>query len=202
MNGILRFFAKILSSVITIALIIVLFPNLSKIAAKIMPDESGAAIKTSVVLSSNMKESARLETLKVEDNGALVYEIKPAFVGTVASVNITYTYEASFGIDLSKVEMHIDRNTITFVLPKPEVMQDCLTPDEINIDKFWYPGYDEKDYESLMQKEQLACRERYLNGDLFETVWESSQQAFENTIAGWMKEMNQKLDLRFERAVH
>ena len=201
MSGILRFFAKILSSVIAIALIIVLFPNLTKIAAKLMPDESGAAIKTSVVLSSNMKESARLETLSVEDNGALVYDINPAFVGTVASVNLTYTYTASFGIDLSKVEMRVDRNTITFVLPKPEVMQDCLTPNEINIDDFWYPPFNEKDYEVLMQKEQLACRERYLNGDMLETVWQSSQHAVEDTIAAWMKELNQKLVLRFERAV-
>lgn len=195
-----RFLGRILSGVVSIALIIVLFPSLTKLSSALMPDESGSSIKTSVVLAANLENTARLETMKVKTDGVLLYDINAAFIGTVSTINIVYTYEASLGIDLTKVGIHIDRNTITFVIPKPEVLTDRLTPLEVYHDDFWYPGFDKEDYDSLVEKERLAQAESYLSGENLEAVWESTQIAFEETIAIWMKEANPKLEIRFQRA--
>lgn len=200
MKAILRWFAKIIASVITISLLIVIFPHLSDIADQLMPDESRTAMQTSMILASKLEESARLETLKVEDEGVLHYEVKAAFLGTVATLDLSYKYEGSFGIDLKKVQMHVAKNKITFVLPQPEVIQDNLTPMEIVSDDYWYPGFSEADYEKLLEKERMARRDNYLQGEMLETLWEKSQTAFEATIASWMKNMNRNLDVQYERA--
>ncbi len=199
-KAILRWFAKILASIITIALLIILFPYISDFADKMMPDESGTAIQTSMILASKLEESARLETLKVEDEGVLNYEVKAAFLGTVATINMSYKYEGSFGIDLKKVQMHVAKNKITFVLPQPEVIQDTLTPMEIVTDDYWYPGFSESDYEKLLEQERLACRETYIRGDRLEMLWEKSQIAFESTVATWMKNVNRNVVIEYERA--
>ena len=201
MKRMLRWFVKVLSTAVTIALLIVLFPHISRLAEKWLPDESGAAVRTSMILASRLEESARLETMKVQDEGVLNYDIKAAFLGTVAQINITYTYEGSFGIDLSKVDMRVEENTITFLLPAPELIQDVLTPDEVYKDDFWYPGFSEEDYTKLMEDQRLACREAYLSGEKQEQLWDASQKAFENTIAAWLKEMNSSIVTRYERAV-
>jgi len=200
MKAILRWLAKILASAITIALLIIFFPYLSEIANEMMPDESGTAIKTSMILASKLEESARLETLKVEDEGVLNYEVKAAFLGTVATINLSYKYEGSFGIDLRKVQMHVAKNKITFVLPLPEVIQDTLTPQEIVSDDYWYPGFSEMDFEKLLENERLACRENYLHGEQVEMLCEKSLTAFESTIASWMKSLNRNLEIHYEIA--
>ena len=201
MKRVLRWFVKVLSTAVTIALLIVLFPHISRLAEKWLPDESGAAVRTSMILASRLEESARLETMKVQDEGVLNYDIKAAFLGTVAQINITYTYEGSFGIDLSKVDMRVVDNTITFLLSAPELIQDVLTPDEVYKDDFWYPGFSEEDYTKLMEDQRLACREAYLSGEKQEQLWDASQKAFENTIAAWLKELNSSIVTRYERAV-
>lgn len=201
MKRMLRWFAKVLSTAVTIALLIVMFPHISRLAEKWLPDESGAAVRTSMILASRLEESARLESLKVQEEGVLNYDIKAAFIGTVAQINITYTYEGSFGIDLSKVDMRVEENTITFLLPAPELIQDVLTPDEVYKDDFWYPGFSEEDYTKLLEDQRLACREAYLSGEKLEQLWEASQKAFENTITAWLKELNSSIVTRYERAV-
>ena len=197
-KAILRWFAKILAGVITIALLIIFFPHLSEIADEMMPDESGTAIKTSMILASKLEESARLETLKVEDEGVLNYEVKAAFLGTVATINLSYKYEGSFGIDLRKVQMHVAKNKITFVLPLPEVIQDTLTPLEIVSDDYWYPGFSKMDFEKLLEKERVACRDSYLYGEQLELLCDKCLTAFESTIASWMKSVNRNLEIQYE----
>ena len=108
-----------------------LLPYAAKWVARIMPDESAAAIRASVVLSQKLEQSAKLETLHVTEEGALNYEVKAAFLGTVASINADYTYEGSFGIDLQQVTMTRDGSVLTLTLPAPELLLDSLTPADI-----------------------------------------------------------------------
>ena len=198
MKAFLRWLAKVMGSVLSIGMIIVLFPFLSKLAMSLLPDESGSAIKTSVILATRLEDSARLETLKVEMDGVLVYDVKAAFLGTVANLNVSYTYEASFGIDLKKVEIRVARNEITFILPQPELIQDSLTPKEVYSDEFWYPGFTKGDYDNVLEKERMACRAMYLNGDQADMLIEKSKTAFEATIATWMRGMNKNLKIYYE----
>ena len=105
MKAFMRWLSRIFGSAITIVLVIVLFPHLSRLAAKFMPDESGSAIKASAILSEKLEHSSRLETFRVSADGVLNYDIQAAFIGTVATINASYRYDASFGIDLQKVKM-------------------------------------------------------------------------------------------------
>lgn len=199
MKGFMRWLIKTMTTAVTIALLIVLLPHISRLAARWLPDESGAAVKTSMILASRLEESARLETLKVHDDGVLNYEIKAAFLGTVAQINLTYRYEASFGVDLSKVEMLVSGNEILLRIPAPELILDSLTPAEIYQDDFWYPGFSENDYEELLEQERILCRNQYLNGEKLEQLWNASQNAIEKTIAAWLKELESSLVTKYER---
>lgn len=198
MKALLRWLARIISSVLTISLVIVLFPHLSRIAARIMPDESGAAIKASAILTEKLTNSGRLETLQISADGVLNYDIQAAFVGSVATINAAYQYEASFGIDLQKVKMQATGNEITFFLPEPEVLLDSLTPVEVYRNDFWYPGFSDQDYEALMENERLKCRERYLSAEYQEQLWQASIDAFERTIAPWLTALHGQLTFHYE----
>lgn len=200
MKAFFRWLGRVIGGALTIVLVLILFPYLSKLAAKVMPDESGAAIRTSAILASKLENSTRLETLKVEEDGVLSYDIQAAFIGSVATINAKYRYEGSFGIDLRKVELRVNGDTITFVLPHPEVLQDSLTPEDVFRDDFWYPGFSDDDYEKLMENERLARREFYLSGDQEAHLWDSSVTAFEQTIAAWMEEIKANISIKYERA--
>lgn len=200
MKAFFRWLAKVLGSALTIILVIVLFPRVSKIAANLLPDESGAAIKASAILISKLENSTRLETLKVEEEGVLNYAIQAALIGSVANINVSYNYDASFGIDLSKVTMVPSGNVITFTLPQAELLQDSLTPKEVYRDDYWFPGFSDADYEKLLQEERLARREVYLNGEQKENLWNATIAAFEQTISAWLQSVNAGLSFNYIQA--
>ncbi len=200
MKAFLRWLAKILGSVLTMVLVVVLFPYASRLAEKLLPDESGAAIRASAVLAAKLENSARLETLKVEEDGVLHYDIRAAFIGSVAEVNVSYKYEASFGIDLNEVTMQTTDSEITFTLPQPVLIQDVLTPSEVYQDDFWYKGFTLEDYEKLLESERIARREEYLIGDASTQLWDATVAAFEKTIAAWLKDVNGNLKLTYLQA--
>ncbi len=200
MKVFLRWLAKILGSVITMVLVVVLFPYASRWAAKLLPDESGAAIRASAVLATKLENSARLETLKVEEDGVLHYDIRAAFIGSVAEVNVSYKYEASFGIDLNEVTMQTTDSEIIFTLPQPVLIQDVLTPNEVYQDDFWYKGFTLEDYEKLLESERITRREAYLIGDASAQLWDATVAAFEKTIAAWLKDVNGNLKLTYLQA--
>lgn len=200
MRSFLRWLGKVIGSALTIVLVVVLFPHISKLAAKLMPDESGAAIKASAILAQKLESSARLETLKVQEEGVLNYDIQAAFIGSVANINASYTYEASFGVDLSKVTMQISGNELFFILPEPELIQDSLTPKDVYRDDFWFPGFSDADYEKLMEDERHARRATYLEGENSDQLWSATVTAFETTIAAWLQEVDAALTFRYELA--
>ncbi len=199
MRAFVRWLGRIIGSALTIVLVIILFPHLSRLAAKLMPDESGAAIKASAILAEKLEQSSRLETLRVSADGVLNYDIQAAFIGSVANINASYCYDASFGIDLQKVQMQASGNELTFYLPETEVLLDSLTPSEVYRDDFWYPGFSDQDYENLLENERLLCRERYLSGEYEETLWQASVEAFEKTISPWISTIQGRLVFRYEK---
>lgn len=200
MRTFFRWVAKIIGNTIAVILVIVLFPYASRIVEKVMPDESATAIKTSMVLAAKLENSSRLETLKVSEDGALHYDIRAAFLGTVGTVDAAYRYEASFGIDLSKVMMNVKGNKILFILPSPEIIQDTLTPSDVYHDDFWYKGFTFDDYEKLLEDERLERRAVYLSGDKTEMLWDATVAAFEKTIAQWMNGVNGHLVFEYVEA--
>lgn len=200
MRAFFRWLAKIIGSALTVILVVILFPYASRLAARLLPDESGAAIRASAVLATKLENSARLETLKVEEDGVLNYDIRAAFIGSVAQVNVSYKYEASFGIDLNEVTMQVSGNELVFILPQPVLIQDVLTPSEVYQDDFWYKGFTLEDYEKLLESERIARREEYLSGEASAQLWDATIEAFERTIAAWLKDVNSSLTLTYRQA--
>ena len=198
MKSFFRWLGKVIGSALTIILVIVLFPHISKLAARLMPDESGAAIKVSAILAQRLESSARLETLKVQEEGVLNYDIQAALIGSVANINASYVYEASFGIDLSKVLLQPSGDQLVFILPEPELIQDNLTPKEVYRDDFWFPGFSDSDYEKLMENERVARRDIYLNGEKLEQLKAATIAAFESTIQVWLQDVDAALSFQYE----
>lgn len=199
MKAILRWIGSVIGGALTLVLVVVLLPYASTLAAKVMPDEGRSAIKVSAVLASNFAESARLETFTVEADGVLNEEFKAALIGTVGSVNLRYTYQASFGIDLKKVEFCVSGNQITLVLPEAEVLQDSLRPTEVHWDDFWVSGFKDADYEQLIEDERIARREAVL-AENEEAIWQATVSALESTFSEWLKGIASNAKIEYVKA--
>lgn len=184
-----RFFhwlGRVVGTAVTLALVVVLLPYVSKLASSLLPDLSGAAMNATVLLSHRMESSARLETATIEDEGVLKATTNALFLGQVQSVSIQYVYRASIGIDLQKVQISLRGQTITLTLPEMEVLSDSITPMQVEKDDFWYPLTEER-RQKLLDDELTQCRERcleeYLSSD---EAWANTIAAVESTVSGWL----------------
>ncbi len=197
MKGFLQWLKRIAATVITVMLIIVLLPYASQLASAVLPDLSGAALNTSILLSHRMESSARLETSFIEDEGILNSTTSAMFIGQVQSVNIQYIYRASIGIDLSKVKMNVRGSTITLTLPQPEILNDSITPQQVEKNDFWYPLTESRRQKILNDELQLCrqrCLDEYLNS---EEAWQNTLAAMENTISGWLTASSSGVTVRY-----
>lgn len=199
MKRIGKWLLGLITSALTLVLVIVLLPYAAKWVARIMPDESAAAIRASVVLSQRLEQSAKLETLHVTEEGALNYEVKAAFLGTVASITADYTYEGSFGIDLRRVTMTRSGTVLTLTLPAPELLLDSLTPSDITRDSALYPYLGDNDLQRVLSEERLTCRARYLSGEQTDALWDATVAAMTQTVSQWLDGAG-NFTIRYERA--
>lgn len=198
MKRFMKWLGRTVGSAVCIVLVIVLMPYASKLAEKLLPAIDGAAINSSVTLRREMENSARLETVCITEEGVLNSSTSAMLLGEVQSVTVKYTYTASIGIDLTRVGLSVDGNTLTFILPQPEVLADSLHPDEIVRDDFWYPLTDSRRQE-LLDAEQAKCLEYYLQSYLnSDDMWQRTVQAFESTIGVWLGNSTNGLTFRFE----
>ncbi len=186
MKRIGKWLLHILASALTIVLVIVLFPHVSRLLGYLLPDDSAAAIRASVILSQQFSQRTHLETLHITEDGSLNYEIKAAFLGTVASITADYTYEGSFGIDLSQITFSRSGSELTLTLPAPELLLDTLTPSDATVNTTLYPYLDENDYQRVLDEQKETCRARYLSGDQADTLWNATIAALEETVSTWL----------------
>jgi hypothetical protein len=197
MKHFLRWLGRVIGTALALVLVIVLLPYASKWASKLLPDLSGAAVNTSVTLSQKLSESARLECIQVDVEGVLDSTTNALFLGTVQSVQIAYTYHASIGIDLTKVQIRTDGDTVVLELPEMEVLADSLTPTTIQRNDFWYPLTDER-RQQLLNDEQEARREKHLaEVSSSEDGWDHVINALSTTIAAW-SDVDQRVTFRYE----
>lgn len=197
MKKLLRYLARVAATALTIVLIVVLLPYASRWASSILPDFGGAALNTSILLSHQMQQSARLETATVEDEGVLNASTSAMFLGTVQNVTIQYVYRASLGIDLRKVEIKVEGSTVTLLLPEIEILSDSLTPVQTVKDDFWYPLTEER-RQKLLQDELDKCRERCLTEyAASDEAWQNTVSALSDTVSAWVSTGG--VTIRYER---
>ena len=197
MKRLLRYLARVAGTALTIVLIVVLLPYASRWASSILPDLGGAALNTSILLSHQMQESARLETATVEDEGVLNASTSAMFLGTVQNVSIQYVYRASLGIDLRKAEIKVEDSVVTLLLPEIEILSDSLTPVQTVKDDFWYPLTEER-RQKLLQDELDKCRERCLTEyATSDEAWQNTVSALSDTVSAWVSTGG--VTIRYER---
>lgn len=186
MKKFLHWLGRVIGTAVTLVLVIVLLPYVSKLASAFLPDLSGAAVNATVLLSHRMESSARLETAVIEDESVLNATTNAMFLGQVQSVNIQYVYRASIGIDLKKVQITLRGQTITLTLPPLEVLSDSITPIQVEKDDFWYPLTEER-RQKLLDEELAHCRQHCLEEYLTSPeAWDSTVSAVESTVSGWL----------------
>lgn len=197
MKRLMHWLARMVATALTVVLIAVLLPYASRWASSILPDLGGAALNTSILLSHQMQESARLETATVEDEGVLNASTSAMFLGTVQNVSIQYVYRASLGIDLRKAEIKVEDSVVTLLLPEIEILSDSLTPVQTVKDDFWYPLTEER-RQKLLQDELDKCRERCLTEyATSDEAWQNTVSALSDTVSAWVSTGG--VTIRYER---
>lgn len=187
MKRFLRWVAKIIGSALTIILVVTFFPHISRIVSDLLPDASSFGVTSAAILSQKMSTSSRLETYTVQEEGVIDHDFLRVGADTyLANVTIHYDYTASFGIDLSKVQLHLDGNRITLYLPEPELLLDRLLPLDTVSDTFWAPHFDEDDYQKLLNKECARRREHYLSEENRQMMYDASVGVLKDTVEKWL----------------
>ena len=197
MKALLKWLGRTVGSALTLVLVIVLLPHASRLMYTILPDLSGAAVTASATLARNLQQSARLETAIAEEEGVLESGTEALFLGQVQKVIVRYTYRASLGIDLSKVQVKLTGNTVTLLLPDMEVLSDSLTPEEISKDDFWYPLTEER-LQTLLNQEQERCRSYYLEEhSQSDQAWADAIAVLESTVSQWITLGNDRFTIEY-----
>lgn len=195
MKAFFAWIAKVVGAAIALALVVTLLPYTTDLANLIMPDITSAAERTAGEISRSLSQSRRLETIRVSDEGTVSndFDIAGVYVG---GVKFDYQYNASFGIDLEKVQMIVNGSRITFLLPQPELIMDELIPGNIARREFLVDISD-SDYEKMKENEKLICRERYLTGDRSGQLWEATRSAFADTVESWLTSVDSRLTFEY-----
>lgn len=198
MKGLLSWLGRVAAGALTLVLIIVLTPHISNLASYILP-EPGAVIHSAAILSRNMQDTARLETMVVTGEGTVGADVNALFIGTVSSVSVSYAYTGSYGIDLSKVQMQVRGSKVTFILPAPEVLGDRAEPIEIYRNGMLDSAVriDDMQLQELLDGERTRWQQDYLTGAHSQELRDATIRAFEGTIATWMSQSNSRFEYKF-----
>ena len=201
MKSVLKWLGGVLAGAVTFVLVIVLTPYASSLTEYIFPPP-GSSLHSAAILSQQMQNSARLETMVVTGEGTVAADVNALFLGTVSTVTVNYAYSGSYGIDLSQVQMQVRGNKVTFILPPPICLFDHAEPLEIyrngTMDRAVRP--DDMDVMELVKGECTRWQQDYLTGEHAQALRDATITAFEKTIAQWMTGVNGRLTYEFQWA--
>ena len=181
----LRFLLRIVSTALIISLVLVFLPRLTRLAGRLWPDPARTE-RVSELLSHELKDSARLETLTVDDQGVLTATVQAALIGEVQRVTMDYDYHASVGVDLTKVRLSAEDGILTLYLPPFEILSDSLTPTHVDRQDFWYP-LTEKRRAQLIEEEKASRADAILaEVGSSDDVWNRTVGTLSGLIRSWM----------------
>ena len=181
----LRFLLRIVSTALIISLVLVFLPRLTRLAGRLWPDPARTE-RVSELLSHELKDSARLETLTVDDRGVLTATVQAALIGEVQRVTMDYDYHASVGVDLTKVRLSAEDGVLTLYLPPFEILSDSLTPTHVDRQDFWYP-LTEKRRAQLIEEEKASRADAILaEVGSSDDVWNRTVGTLSGLIRSWM----------------
>ncbi|MBR2601797.1 MAG: DUF4230 domain-containing protein [Clostridia bacterium] len=181
----LRFLLRIVSTALIISLVLVFLPRLTRLVGRLWPDPARTE-RVSELLSHELKDSARLETLTVDDQGVLTATVQAALIGEVQRVTMDYDYHASVGVDLTKVRLSAEDGVLTLYLPPFEILSDSLTPTHVDRQDFWYP-LTEKRRAQLIEEEKASRADAILaEVGSSDDVWNRTVGTLSGLIRSWL----------------
>ena len=181
----LRFLLRIVSTALIISLVLVFLPRLTRLVGRLWPDPARTE-RVSELLSHELKDSARLETLTVDDQGVLTATVQAALIGEVQRVTMDYDYHASVGVDLTKVRLSAEDGILTLYLPPFEILSDSLTPTHVDRQDFWYP-LTEKRRAQLIEEEKASRADAILaEVGSSDDVWNRTVGTLSGLIRSWL----------------
>ena len=183
--------------ILVVVLVVLLFPFLRQGFLNLFPDLRGEITTQSSVIKQKLESSSRLEVTTVEEEGLLEAKTNVVLLGTVGKTSIRYRYNASVGIDLSRVEVAEEEDAIVFLLPPWEVLNDGITALEVKKQDFFSHAID-KSTETLLEEQRGKCRKQFeAGGEHDEKLWADTTRALEETVCEWLSSYGQR-HYRFE----
>lgn len=178
-------------------LLVLLFPFLRRGFMNLFPDLRGEITAQCSILKQKLESSSRLEVTTVEEEGVLEAKTRVVLLGTVGKTSIRYRYNASVGIDLSRVEVKEEEDAIVFHLPPWEILNDGITALEVKKQDFFSHAID-KSTEELLEEQRVKCRKQFEpGGGHDEKLWADTTKALEETVCEWLASYGQR-HYRFE----
>ena len=181
----LRFPVKIISTALVLALTIAFLPRITRLAGRLWPDPARTE-RVSGLLSHELTESARPETLQVDDRGVLTATVQAALIGEVQRVTVDYDYHASIGIDLTKAGVSAEGGVLTLTLPPFEILSDSLTPTKIDRKDFWYPLTEKRRTQLLNQEKTVRAEAALQEAETSEDLWKRTEETLRGLIDSWI----------------
>lgn len=181
----LRFPLRILSTTLVITLVLVFLPRLTRLAGRLWPDPARTE-RVSEILRHELSQSARLETLTVDDSGVLTATVQAALIGEVQRVTIEYDYHAGIGVDLKKAALSAEDGVLILTLPDFELLGDSLTPTSVDRQDFWYPLTEKRRDQLLSEERSKRAAAALEEARTSEKVRRDTLSSLEELISSWL----------------
>lgn len=155
-------------------------------------------VQALTILTHKLEDASMLVTQTVTETGIISNEIMMSETEVAAGVYIDYTYEASFGVDLSKTTIEIKDSKIIMHLPEM-IFYDSIRMDAIERKtgaSTWIQHSDEE-VQALLDARKVECRNSYLTGDYLVELRAASERAVDKTIAEWIKEIDSGITIEY-----
>lgn len=149
-----RFVVRLVSTALILALTLAFLPYATRWAAQLWPDPARTT-RVSEILRHELNQSARLETMTVDEQGTMTAGVQAALIGEVQRVTIDYDYHASIGVDLEEATVTSKGSVVTVSLPELEILSDALTPTQVDRQDFWYPLTEKRRSQLLAQEKEI-----------------------------------------------
>ena len=182
---ILRWPLRIVSTALILALTLAFLPHLTRWAARIWPDPARTT-RVSEILKHELRESAKLELVTVDDQGVLTASVQAALIGEVQRVTIEYDYHASIGIDLNQTEVVCGDGVLTLLLPPMEIISDSLTPTKVDRQDFWYPLTEKRRSKLLSEEREARAKAALTDAEGDEALKSGALQSLERMVNSWL----------------
>lgn len=197
MKGFFKWILRVLTISLVVILAVVMIPYVKPLIANLLNKTNYSQVAE--ILSHEMMETGKLTAVEYCDQGEMTSKTDALIIGTVQSVSVPYRYDIALGLDLSRVEVETEPDSLIIYLPSIELISDKLTvTGDAKVNDFLFP-LTNKRYQDMLDAYALSCREAYMNNQtLLDEAWTSAAKTLKELFSKWIEESN-NLNIRFEK---